>query len=328
MYSPNKFTSTHTKVLHEKIDALIAAISKRDSMDINNINVDIQFDEDRIYHNGSTKEMVENIGSLIDYKLTGLINAINSGGKQKALDASMDFATSIRKTLNDYIVYIKKQDKGLKRQLKQVHQNINDLDAHLYRAEVTSQESVKRTLSEVQQKNILQTKLDLYMQQSQHYNSRAGTGANNEHINATTNAIMHRNVATPEGIGHQRRFDDYIDIFQNNLAAMRDKFSNVEKIISMQKEKQTQQIQSLMYENEQMKREMNYHHHTNQNNSHRNDATGRQNSPLQQRYINDNADDTMAVKRDAAGMKNDDLERLLKRVEGKIVHAKKHALIL
>jgi archaellum component FlaC len=327
MYSPNKFTSTHTKVLHEKIDALIATISKRDAMNINNINVDIQFDDDRIHHNVSTKEMVENIGSLIDSKLTGLINAINSGGKQKALDASMDFATSIRNTLSNYIIYIKKQDKGLKRQLKRLHQNINDLDAHLYRAEVTSQESVKRTLSEIQQNKILQTKLDLYMQQSQQYNNRASNADDNENINAITNAIMHTNVATPEGNAHQYRFNDYIDIFQNNLAAMRDKFSNVEKIISMQKEKQTKQIQSLMYENEKMRREMNYHHYTNPSNGHLNNVSARLHSPSQQQYTNNSGDDTMAVKGDAAGIKNDDLERLLKRVEGKIIHAKKHDLL-
>ena len=60
---------------------------------------------------------------------------------------------------------MKKEDKTLIKQLKQLHTNVNNVDAHLYRAELTSQESVKRALNEVKQKKLLQSKLELYISQ-------------------------------------------------------------------------------------------------------------------------------------------------------------------
>ena len=50
---------------------------------------------------------------------------------------------------------------------------------------------------------------------------------------------------------------DYIDIFQQNLNAMRDKFNNVERIIEVQKQQQNKRIQCLLQKIRNLQRQLN-----------------------------------------------------------------------
>ena len=347
MYQPNQFTSTKTKELHEKIDEIIDSIAKRDvTMDIHNINVDFNFQNNTSTNNNNNNEddddktiMIKNIGSLIDYQLTNLINAINSGSKKNALNMSMNFATSIRKTLKDYIIYMKKEDKTLIKQLKQLHTNVNNVDAHLYRAELTSQESVKRALNEVKQKKLLQSKLELYISQQhrqrkdqmQREQEKDLKDDEDDHQMESSSRNYYNNnkvLSNESSRNYQRRFDDYIDIFQSNLNAMRDKFHNVEQIISLQKTKQKEEIESLLYENNRMKTEIGYYNlkHDDDDDDDDKEPFGR--FSLQSSiHTSSSSYDNFNQTRDDHTTTNNDLERLLKRVESKIIHAKEHDLL-
>ena len=113
MYKPNKFTHVETRQLHERIESIINEIEARRKIDINAINVDVVFDLQDASSTEGDKEkqnsvrVWENLGSLIDYQLTNVIDAINSGKKRHALAMSMSFANGMRKVFNDYRIYMR-----------------------------------------------------------------------------------------------------------------------------------------------------------------------------------------------------------------------------
>ena len=235
MYKPNKFTHTETRQLHERIEYIFNDIETRRHIDTNAINVDVEFDlQDSFNKDGGKKKtsnikLWENLGSVIDYKLTNLINAINSGKKSDALNMSMSFATCMREVFNDYGIYMKQHDKKLKSQLKQLQTAVNKIDEHLYHVELACQQSIQRTVKEVREKMALESKLKLY------------SGS------VSTDADSLKQCS-----------GDYIDIFQQNLNAMRDKFNHVERIIELQKQQQNKRIQCLLQKNRKMQRQLNF----------------------------------------------------------------------
>ena len=234
MYKPNKFTHVETRQLHERIESIINEIEARRKIDTNAINVDVEFDLQGASSTEGDKEkqgsvrVWENLGSLIDYQLTNVIDAINSGKKRQALAMSMSFANGMRKVFNDYRIYMKEHDKKLKSQLKQLQHEVNTIDEHLYHVELASQQSIQRTVKEVRERMALESKLKVY------------SGS-----------------VSADADSWKQYSGDYIDIFQQNLNAMRDKFNNVERIIEVQKQQQNKRIQCLLQKNRNLQRQLN-----------------------------------------------------------------------
>jgi hypothetical protein len=234
MYKPNKFTHAETRQLHERIDNIISEIEARRQIDTNAINVDVEFDLQGASSIEGDKEkqnsikLWENLGSLIDYQLTNVIDAINSGKKRHALAMSMSFANGMRKVFNDYGIYMKQHDKNLKSQLKQLQHEVNRIDEHLYHVELACQQSIQRTVKEVRERMTLESKLKVY----------SGSVS-----------------ADPDS--WKQCSGDYIDIFQQNLNAMRDKFNHVERIIELQKQQQNKRVQCLLQKNRNLHRRLN-----------------------------------------------------------------------
>ena len=93
--------------------------------------------------------------------------------------------------------------------MKQLQHEVNTIDEHLYHVELASQQSIQRTVKEVRERMALESKLKVY------------SGS-----------------VSADADSWKQYSGDYIDIFQQNLNAMRDKFNNVERIIELQKQQQ------------------------------------------------------------------------------------------
>ena len=93
---------------------------------------------------------------------------------------------------------------------------------------LASQQSIQRTVKEVRERMALESKLKVY----------------NGSVSADADSW-------------KQHSGDYIDIFQQNLNAMRDKFNHVERIIELQKQQQNKRIQCLLQKNRNLQRQLN-----------------------------------------------------------------------
>ena len=202
-------------------------------------------------------------GSMLDARLTTLLNAIRDGKKTLALEKAIELVEGARTGMKDYTDYTKSTDIQLRACLGHVPPKIDYLEGALIRAELAARESVQRTVQEIRRKDILKTKLMVYRGSGPKAPELSSCKPTSTFAQDHVGHRFERSAAPHQHASHERRssskFSHTFRAFEDNLRLMRDKFSAVEDIISLQKNEQERQIRFLQQENVDLKQRFEQH---------------------------------------------------------------------